>query len=114
MSKKNRKDNSIYLEDYRIYNSKVFTGRDRGKEVRTESKIDELEKNNEKVIIYIPAEIYSINPSFLEELFVNVVLKLGKDDFFKKFEFINEGTYDYEKVLTEAVIRILRKKTAIG
>ena len=106
--------NTINLEDFRTKGAKVFTGRDRGETVREGSKIDELEKAFETVNIVIPDNIYSINPSFFEELFTNVVDKLGREDFKKKFKFINQGDYDFEKELNEAIDRLLRKKTALG
>jgi hypothetical protein len=111
--------NIINLEDYRVKGkdgtiAKVFTGRDRGEDVRKASKIDEIESSYDEVFIIIPDNIYSINPSFFEELFVNVVLKLGRENFLKKFKFESVGNYNYERPLTEAIIRILRKKTAIG
>ena len=79
--------NRIELETYRTKGAKIFTGRDRGEYVRTESKIDEIENKFDRIEFVIPDNIYSINPSFFEELFVNVVLKLGKEGFYKKFEF---------------------------
>jgi len=105
--------NEILLEKYRTKGAKIFTGRDRGEYVRDKSKIDEIEKNNEQITIVIPNNLYSINPSFFEELFVNVVTKLGKEIFYKKFIFKNDGKYNYEKPLREAVERILREKTAL-
>ncbi len=105
--------NEILLEKYRTKGAKIFTGRDRGEYVRDKSKIDEIEKNKEQITIVIPNNLYSINPSFFEELFVNVVTKLGKEKFYKKFIFKNDGKYNYEKPLREAVERILREKTAL-
>lgn len=113
------KDNSIHLEDFRVIGkdgsiAKVFTGRDRGEDVRRASRIDEIEASYEKVIIVIPDNVYSINPSFFEELFINVILKLGKDKFLDKFHFEVIGNYNYQRPLSEAITRILRKNTAIG
>jgi restriction endonuclease Mrr len=111
--------NRINLEDFRVKDtrkgiiSKVFTGRDRGKKVREDSKIDLIEEKCDSVEIIIPDNIYSINPSFFEELFVNVVKKLGKEKFLEKFTFISEGDYDCNKPLNEAIDRILRSKTAL-
>lgn len=107
------KENIINLEDYRTEGSKVFTGRDRGRRVRIESKINEIEKNYEEVVLIVPDNIYSIIPSFFEELFLDVVLKLGKDNFHKKFNVISEGTYDPSRALNEAVERILRNNSAL-
>lgn len=103
----------INLQDFRTSGSKVFTGRDRGEKVRNQSKIDELEPNYEKIVITIPSDIGSINPSFLEEFFVNVVSKLKEESFFQKFEFINEGRYKIKGDLEEAVERILREENAL-
>jgi hypothetical protein len=116
---KKSKDNTINLEDFRVIGkegkiAKVFTGRDRGEDVRKASLIDDIEKKYDTVNIVIPDNIYSINPSFFEELFVNVVLKLGKEEFRKKFIFDSVGDYNYERPLAEAITRILRKNTAIG
>lgn len=113
----NKISNEINLETYRVKQgkkiSKVFTGRDRGKLVREKSKLDMIEQTNDSVKIIIPDNIYSINPSFFEELFVNVVKKLGKEEFLRKFEFSSLGDYDYEKPLNEAIDRILRSLTAL-
>lgn len=114
------KTQKINLEDFRSEDkqrhikAKVFTGRDRGQDVRIKSKIDELEADNEKVIIEIPADIYSINPSFFEELFFNVVTKLKKDGFLNKFSLEPKGAYDFQDELMEAIDRILNDTTAIG
>lgn len=110
-------ENVINLERYRVKIdgkvSKVFTGRDRGMLVRKESKIDSIEERFETVHVIIPDNVYSINPSFFEELFVNVVRKLGKDGFLKKFNFKSEGHYKYETPLMEAIDRILRNNNAL-
>jgi len=121
----------INLEKYRAKEgnriSKVFTGRDKGKYVREDSKIDELEKNDSNsnfarnpsfpsfltTLIIIPNDIYSINPSFLEEFLVNVVKKLGKDGFLAKFEFESLGDYEYQEPLYQAIDRILKEQTAL-
>ena len=105
--------NTIKLEDFRTPGAKVFTGRDRGEQVRVDSKIDQIASENDEVYFIIPDNLYSINPSFFEELFENVVNKLDKKEFQKKFKFINDGDYNYDKPLTEAIDRLLRKKTAL-
>lgn len=110
---------TIDLENFRSEDnvkhikSKVFTGRDRGVDVRKKSKIDELEKDYDDIVIRIPADIYSINPSFFEELFFNVVQKLKKEGFVKKFKIQSLGEYNFQNELLEAVDRILNDTTAI-
>ena len=85
--------NVIDLEDFRVKDqegniSKVFTGRDRGRTVRINSQIDKLETIYDTIIIKIPKDVYSINPSFFEEFLSNVVNKLNRKGFYEKFQFM--------------------------
>jgi len=107
--------NIIDLELYRTKGSKVFTGRDRGIEVRERSRIDEIEKEtNDIITIIIPSDIRSINPSFLEEFLFNVVSKLKKEGFLKKFLFENESTrYNFDEDLDEAIDCILKRDNSL-
>lgn len=105
---------TINLELHRTKGAKVFTGRDRGIQVRKDTKIDNLEETEDKIIIEIPKNIMSVNPSFLEEFLYNVVTKLKKEKFYEKFKFVSESErYDIAVDLEEAVDRILRKENAL-
>ncbi len=88
--------------------SRVFTGRDRGAYVREHSKIDELFPATESLQVVIPDDIFSITPSFLEELFNNIVLKYGKEDTLRKINFV--GKYKIKGAFDEAIDRILQQK----
>lgn len=103
----------IDLKTFRTPNSRVFTTRPRGLDVRKRSKIDELEPLFDNIIIVIPNDISSINPSFLEEFLESVVLKLGADVFYKKFSFTGQGKYKIDVDLEEAVDRILRSQSSL-
>lgn len=105
---------NIDLQTFRTPTAKVFTGRPRGRKVRESSRIDELEPQYDKITVSIPNDISSINPSFLEEFFQNVILKLGESGFNEKFSFINEGSYKVTVDLQEAVERILREENALS
>jgi hypothetical protein len=105
---------TINIGDYRTYGARIFTGRDRGEEVRNKSRINELINTFDKVEIIVPDDVITINPSFLEELFRDVVLKLGKTSFYDKFKFTCLGPYKIEANLDTAVERILRKNSALG
>lgn len=104
----------IDLNEYRTPGSKVFTGRDRGEQDRIASKIDTIERKYDKIKLIIPEDIYSINPSYLEEFLVNVVEQLGsKEAFYNKFIIENPGPYKISRDLTEAIDRILRENHAL-
>lgn len=79
---------TIDLEKFRTPGSKVFTGRDRGLEVRNQSKIDEIESiSDDAITIIIPKDIRSINPSFLEEFLFKVVKKQERRTFIGDLSF---------------------------
>ncbi len=105
---------SIDLKNHRTPMSKVFTGRDRGIQVRNDSKIDKLELECDIINIIVPEDIRSINPSFLEEFLHNVVVKLGEKAFFQKIKFVISGRYDIQSDLEEAVESILREESALA
>jgi hypothetical protein len=107
------KTTKIDLQKHLFQNALIFTGRDRGREVRKNSDINKIEIENDKIIIQIPHNIITISPSFLEEFFYDVVKKLGKDNFFAKFDFENPGEYKIEKNLQTAIKRILRTGNAL-
>ena len=103
----------INLNDFRTEGSKVFTGRDRGIQVRKDSNIDNLLNENKNIEIIIPEDIRSINPSFLEEFLLNAVRKFGKNLFFEKVKFTNPGKYHIGDDIEEAVDSILREKNGL-
>jgi len=107
------RETTINLERFRSKGSKVFTGRDRGEQDRKLSKIDQLAKDFEQIHLIIPVDIYSINPSYLEEFLVNVVSTLGKQKFYDKFVIENLGEYKIDQDLEEAIDRIIREDHAL-
>lgn len=109
-------NNIIDLEKYRTQlggvKSKVFTGRDRGEEVRKKSNIDNIFKENDTITIIIPENVYSITPSFLEQFFYNIVKQYGKEAFLQKIKWENNG-YNIDGPLDEAIDRIINDKTGL-
>ena len=92
--------------------AKVFTGRDRGKTVREQSKIDELYREGQEIKIIIPPGTFSITPSFLEELFTNLVNEYGIEKF-RETVHIEPNGYNIDVPLEEALDRILQDKNAL-
>lgn len=92
--------------------SKVFTGRDRGADVRQKSDINRLFEQYQEITIVIPKGTFSITPSFLEEFFVDIVTNYGVEIFRDKVHFETNG-YIINSQLEEAITRILQRKTGI-
>ncbi|MGJ1265497.1 STAS-like domain-containing protein [Sphingobacterium spiritivorum] len=101
------------LEEYRIPGSKIFTGRDIGLDVKNKSNINVIFEENDHIEFIIPDDLFSINPSFFEELFIDIIQKHGKTVFLSKMNFISLGKYQFQKPLNEAIDRILRENTAL-
>ncbi len=107
-------ETTINLENFLTKGSKVFTGRERGAEVRKESKIDELATKYDKITVVIPENVRAISYSFLENFLLNVVRELGERKFYSKFQFICNGEYEIQSDLYEAVENILKEDNALA
>ncbi|WP_462342093.1 DUF4325 domain-containing protein [Phocaeicola plebeius] len=109
-------NNIIDLENYRTQlgsvKSRVFTGRDRGEDVRKRSNVNKIFDDNDIVVVKIPSDVYSITPSFLEQFFYDVVKKYGKDRFLQMIQWETNG-YNIEGPLDEAIDRIINDKTGL-
>lgn len=107
----------INLDDYRTIDkkrnvkSRVFSGRERGEEVRKKSRLDEYVKKRETIHIQVPNDIFSINPSFLEEFLSTAVKVFGKNKFSQYVIF--DEPFKFKCQLDEAVDRIARSSTAL-
>lgn len=107
-----KKKITLDLADYQENKSRVFTGRDFGKEVKESTHINELINMFDVVNIKVPDNIGSINPSFLEEFLYDVVIELGEERIYEKVVFLCPGNYiDSMKAdVDESISRILRTK----
>lgn len=96
--------------DLNIYaNEKnIFVGKEFGEEVRLKSNIDFKFKTSELVMLIIPHNVNSINPSFFKQFISNVVEDLGVDAFQSKLSVMHYGNYNYESVINESISRIKR------
>jgi hypothetical protein len=78
---------TIDLSKFKNAKSRVLSGREEGKKVRSKLKLDQLDKSAEKVTILIPSEIISLNSSFFLGLFGPSVRNLGEIGFEQKYIF---------------------------
>jgi hypothetical protein len=75
------------LNEVRAAGSRVFSGQPRGKAARRHFNVDALDREEGVVTVLVPADTYSIGPSFLLGLFEPSIVQFGKEKFFKKFSF---------------------------
>lgn len=109
--------NRIELNNYITTNgdngrSRVLTGKRKGEEVRIKSGIDEIFSGREVLTVVVPDDVFSVTPSFLEEMFKNVVRKYGSKAVLDKVKFT--GKYRILPVFDEAVNRIAQKNSLLG
>ncbi|ABF42399.1 hypothetical protein Acid345_3398 [Candidatus Koribacter versatilis Ellin345] len=80
--------NVIDLIEYRLPETKTYSGRVRGEFVRRQMKLEQLDSQIEVVQIVIPADTFSVNMSFFLGLFGDSVRTLGKHGFFEHYSFL--------------------------
>jgi hypothetical protein len=74
--------------DFRQFEGRVYTGRDRGERLRDECHLDEIDEKGESVNVEIPEGTYTISSSFFLGLFGPSVVRAGsKDAFYKRYRF---------------------------
>jgi hypothetical protein len=74
--------------DFRKIGGLVYTGRDRGERLRTEFKLDELDRAAGLVEVSIPDEAYTISSSFFLGMFGPSVVRAGsKENFYAHYNF---------------------------
>lgn len=83
-------DKIIKMQKFRKPESRMFSGREFGLQVRKELELNNKDKDKDNYIIQIPDDIMAINSSFFGGLFSESVLCLGEEDFLKKYVFQNE------------------------
>lgn len=101
----------IDFEKYRSPESKVFSGRERGRVVREQIGFEEILNSSSKVEILIPDDIYTVNTSFFLGLFGNIVRRLGELEFRNKFIF--KCTASILDDIEEGIDRALKEKSVI-
>lgn len=78
----------IDLGKFNSSDSKVYSGQNRGKDLRSSLTIEKLEKRYNKIIISIPEDTFSVNPSFFLGFLGKSVKTLGEKSFKMKYKFV--------------------------
>lgn len=78
---------SLNMSDFRPKKSLVFSGRPEGLRVRNDIKLEMAEKKSKKIIIEIPLDTISFNPSFFLGMFGKSISIMGKEKFLEIYEF---------------------------
>jgi hypothetical protein len=90
----------VGLERFLTQGSKIFSGRDRGKEVRRALKLDEVDASKSTVVVHVPEDAFSVNSSFFLGLFTASIERLGESGFREKYRFTGKPI---DRVVDEAI-----------
>jgi hypothetical protein len=82
----------IDLLEYRGKDSKVFSGRNEGENLRKILKLDNEDKLDRTVVINIPTDSYSVNSGYFLGAFGDSVRALGREKFLLKYTFESGNT----------------------
>ena len=77
----------IDLNHHRTKGVQVFAGRNRGRAVRNEAKIDALDSDDNPVVVRIPEDTFAVTSSFILGLFGDSIARIGEDRFREKYRF---------------------------
>lgn len=101
----------IKLGQFKRSEEKIFTDRDNGIDARKKLNLDNLEDSEDKIIVLLPSDVWTINPSFFGGLFEQSIKKYHVN-FWDKYVFLyNDKSeisdsvkasleYDFDYVLT--------------
>jgi hypothetical protein len=78
-----------------------LSGHDRGLAARESFKLDQLDLDGIRHVVYVPDDIYGVSPSFIQGLFSGSLKKLGND--------IEEFRKHYEIEATDLVRRQIER-----
>lgn len=84
--------------------STTFSGRPEGEAVREKLKLDSIDGNSEGVVVIIPNDTTSFNPSFFLGLFYKSIKSLGSVDAFKK-----KFTFDFSNFTDQELLKYIEK-----
>jgi hypothetical protein len=80
----------------------VLAGRSRGERVRKDAGLEDADRTGRRVVVVIPGWVYSVNSSFSLGLVESSIVKLGEDEFRRRYEF--QGP-DGEAVMEDAIVK---------
>lgn len=85
---------------------RVLVGKEYGEECRELLNVSKILENSNLTFI-LSDKIMSINPSFLQSFFSDVIIKYGRDGFLEKVKFKCSGLYNIETEINETISRVL-------
>ncbi|KYG90888.1 hypothetical protein A0U40_17620 [[Bacillus] sp. KCTC 13219] len=102
---------NINLGNVKKSKSRVFSGREFGKSIRTKYNLDDLDNTEGQITIKIPDDTISMNSSFFLGLFDRSIIKLGEDGFREKYKFICSPIID--KSIEDGINRAQKNSNAL-
>lgn len=86
--------NEIRMHNYRTDGSRVYSGRPLGERVRKELELNRRDMDDQVYYFLFPRDTMSINSSYFGGLLEESVIKLGREKFCSKYQFVydDKGT----------------------
>lgn len=88
-----------------------LSGQERGQAARAAFKVDELDKAAEPVLVSVPANVDTINPSFFRGMFALSILTLGVGGFSNHYIF--DATPQVLEQVQQAIKGTIRDRSQI-
>lgn len=99
--------------DFNAYEGPVYTGRERGINLRRDLGLDEVDDAQTPVVVKIPEKTYTISSSFFLGLFGPSVVRAGsKAAFYSRYQF--QSPNFLKEVMDSYVTRALQSRNLFG
>ncbi|MBL0938136.1 MAG: hypothetical protein IBJ03_04530 [Gemmatimonadaceae bacterium] len=95
----------VNLDEHRDKGVRVFSGRGRGEIVRDNVRLESLEKEFERISIYVPEDVFVLTSSFFLGMFDLCIRRLGEAGFRAKYEFTGK---DIARIVDESIVEALK------
>jgi hypothetical protein len=105
----------VHLSEYQLPDTRVFTGRARGRLDRARSNVDFYAAkagDDQSVLFVLPEDTISVNPSYLEELLRGAYELLGKDGVRRYIRFHCNSGLDWTPNLEAALDGLARSPSS--
>jgi hypothetical protein len=100
----------IDLDRFRDKGVRVYSGRQRGKAVRSSARLDEYDARGDELEIHVPEDLISLTSSFFGGMFGPSIIALGEAEFRRRFAFTGK---DITRVIEDGIAEALKESSPL-
>lgn len=102
----------IDMDAYRTSSVGVFSGRQRGRKVRSSANIPEKDQDDNNYMVNFPSDVYHVASSFFLGMFGDSVRALGEEEFRGKYCF--NGPPSLDRVVRSGIEEAMKEDSPLS